>query len=895
MKIVKSISAKVNIIILGGIVLIMSALGISWYVAEKKEETDHMLYHAELTVERVANNLVYPLWYIEWEDMREMILLEMQNPIFASIEIKAEIMGIPVEIGKYRDRDGAVVDIRPGTDLDADLGRTLAKFNRPVMKNSTPLGRVEIAIRKEPLEEGLQKLMGRIIVMTLLLSLIVYAILSLCLSRIVLKPLSRLESASRNLSAKDYRVAIPVHSRDEIGRLSERFNDMADRIRSDIEQIRDKNRSLEKSRENLAVTLDAIGDAVIVTDVRGCIVRMNPVAESLTGWPLNEALGRDIQEIFRVEHLETRKPVENPVKKVLESGKTVKVVTDNVLVSKDGVDYRIADSGSPIRLPDGMVIGVVLVFRDVTALLKTREELKDSEERYRITFEKAAMGMARLDAEGRVLEANPRLCEILGYTQDELTTMNFMDYTHPEERHIGEMSRQRLVSGMTDFQTRKKRYIRKDGKIIWVNMIISIVRDPAGKPKYFISMVEDITGTIKYEEDKARLEAQLRQSQKMEAIGTLAGGIAHDFNNILWAIMGYTELTLLEIPKDAPYRDNLNQVMKAGQRAKALVEQILRFSRQADTDHKPLRIAPLVQESLKLLRATLPSTVEIRRHLETERGQTLSDPTQIHQMLMNLCSNAADAMQPKGGGILTVRLERLDLDEAAAEKHMDLKVGPYIKLTVSDTGIGMDREILEHIFEPFFTTKETGKGTGMGLAVIHGLVKSHDGAILVDSTLGKGSVFEIYFPAIETEKENEEAVRESSAPGGTERILFVDDEESLVLMNRKYLKQLGYRVTASTDAGKALELFLASPDDFDLLVSDQTMPMMTGDLLAGEVLKVRPDLPVILCTGFSEHLTVEKVEAMGVKKLIMKPVGATELAVIIRDVLDGSGFSNAAS
>ena len=875
----------------------MSAMGLSWYVVEKEEKTDHMFYHAELAVERVANNLVYPLWYIEWDDMREMIRLEMLNPIFASIKIKAEIMGIPVEMGKYRDRDGAILDIRPGTDLDAELGKTLAKLDRPIMKSNTALGRVEIAIRKEPLEKDLQRLLGRIIAMTFLLSLIVYATLSLCLNRIVLRPLSRLESASKNLSEKDYRVAIPVHSRDEIGRLSERFNVMADRIRTDIEQIRDQNRSLEKSRENLAVTLDAIGDAVIVTDVRGRIVRMNPIAESLTGWPLNEALGGDIQEVFRIEHPATRKPVENPVMKVIENGKTAGVVTDNVLVSRDGVDYRIADSGSPIRMPDGSVIGVVLVFRDVTAQLKTREELKDSEERYRITFEKAALGMARLDSEGRVLEANPRLCEILGYTQNELANMNFLDYTHPDERHTGEMSRQRLVSGMTDLHTRKKRYIRKDGRSIWVNMTISIVRDPAGKPKYFISMIEDITSAMKYEEDKARLEAQLRQSQKMEAIGTLAGGIAHDFNNILWAILGYTELTLIETPRDAPYRDNLNQVLKAGQRAKDLVDQILRFSRQADTDHRPLRVAPIVMESLKLLRATLPSTIEIRRYLETERDRTLSDPTQIHQILMNLCSNAADAMQPKGGGTLTVRLERIHLNEAAAEKHMDLTVDPYIKLTVSDTGIGMDSETLEHIFEPFFTTKETGKGTGMGLAVIHGLVISHGGAIMVDSKLGKGTDFEIYLPAIEIEKENEEAVRQSSVPKGTERILYVDDEEPLVLMNRKHLKKLGYRVTVCTDPGKALDLFLTSPDDFDLLVSDQTMPKMTGDLLAGEVLKVRPDLPVILCTGFSEHLTADKAEAMGVKKLIMKPVGAAELAVIIRNVLDeaGSALSDAAS
>lgn len=378
-------------------------------------------------------------------------------------------------------------------------------------------------------------------------------------------------------------------------------------------------------------------------------------------------------------------------------------------------------------------------------------------------------------------------------------------------------------------------------------------------------------------------QGQLVQAQKMEAIGTLAGGIAHDFNNILTAIIGYTELAREEVPEGSRVQANLQEVLKAGMRAKDLVQQILMFSRQSTQEQKPLQMDSIVEEGLKLLRASIPTTIEIRPNIQRECGTVLGDPTQIYQVLMNLCANAAHAMREKGG-VLEVSLMNVDIDAALAQ-HPDLKSGPYVRLTVSDTGHGMDRAVMERIFDPYFTTKEPGEGTGMGLAVVHGAVKSHGGAIAVDSEPGKGTTFHVYFPRMERGGAPE-AEAAASIPTGSERILFVDDEKALVDMIKQMIESLGYKVAGRTSSIEALEAFRAQPDKFDLVITDQTMPNMTGEMLARKLLRIRPDIPIILCTGYSESITKEKVKAMGIRELIMKPVVRSELARIIRDVLD---------
>jgi nitrogen-specific signal transduction histidine kinase/CheY-like chemotaxis protein len=382
-----------------------------------------------------------------------------------------------------------------------------------------------------------------------------------------------------------------------------------------------------------------------------------------------------------------------------------------------------------------------------------------------------------------------------------------------------------------------------------------------------------------------RLEKQLRQAQKMEAIGTLAGGIAHDFNNILTIIIGYAEILLDTCSEDDPMRTDLQEVLSAGYRGRSLVEQILTFSRQTEQEQKPLQIGSVIKETLKLLRASIPKTVEIREDVAPEAGMVLADPTQIHQVLMNLCTNAAHAMREKGGE-LEVRLVDVNLDaETVAARYPNLTPGPYLRLTVQDTGHGMEREVMERIFDPFFTTKGPGEGTGLGLAMVYGIVRAHRGEITVYSEPGKGTTFNVFFPKIENQT-SAETISPRPPSEGQERILFVDDEKVVVQMGRKMLERLGYQVTTSTDGSDALETFRSQPEQFDLVITDQTMPNMTGAELAQELMRIRPDIPVILCSGFSELIDQEKAKAMGIQEFIMKPLLMHEIAETIRNILD---------
>jgi len=383
----------------------------------------------------------------------------------------------------------------------------------------------------------------------------------------------------------------------------------------------------------------------------------------------------------------------------------------------------------------------------------------------------------------------------------------------------------------------------------------------------------------------AQSERQLQQVMKMQAIGTLAGGIAHDFNNILFPIVGYTELTMDDIPEDSQARRNLEEILKATHRAKELVQQILTFSRQGGQERKCLKIQFLIKEALKLLRATIPSSIEIESHVDENCGPIKGDPTQIHQVIMNLCTNAYHAMQASGGK-LEVALKEVDISYERSQERVGMKVGPHLELTVTDSGHGMEPEVLERIFEPYYTTKEQGKGTGLGLSVIHGIIKNHGGDITVSSQPGKGTQFTVYLPVVDEIDEETEAVASAGATRGSEQILLVDDEKQIIDIEQQILERLGYKVTPKTDSEEALEEFAALPERFDLVITDMTMPKMTGDQLARKLMEIKPDIPVILCTGFNETITEEKALSMGIDKFIMKPIVKDELAGTIRSVLD---------
>ncbi|MDD5167886.1 MAG: response regulator, partial [Syntrophales bacterium] len=426
---------------------------------------------------------------------------------------------------------------------------------------------------------------------------------------------------------------------------------------------------------------------------------------------------------------------------------------------------------------------------------------------------------------------------------------------------------------------------RHDGTNVPVLCNASAYRDENGNVLGVLVVTRDITGQKQVEEERQRLENRLRQAQKMEAIGALAGGIAHDFNNILGAVSGFTELAMERVPEDGKVRNYLKQIFGATRRATDLVAQILEFSRQKENDLCPIKMIPAIKEATELLRATIPSNIEIRLELDADPDMIMGDIFQIQQLFMNLCTNAYHAMR-EGGGILEISLAKADINPKDIE-HPGLKASRYLNLSVCDTGHGISPEHLDRIFDPFFTTKKPGEGTGLGLSVVHGIVKNHHGIISVSSRVGEGSVFNIWLPMIEEEQIPETTEPEIAAIKGEGRILVVDDEPLLSEMLRDMLEGLGYKVTAMISSMEALWTFSAHPERFDLVITDQTMPDMTGLAFAEEILKIKPEIPIILCTGFSHTIDPEQAKAAGIKEFVMKPIVKRKIAATIERLLKG--------
>lgn len=399
-----------------------------------------------------------------------------------------------------------------------------------------------------------------------------------------------------------------------------------------------------------------------------------------------------------------------------------------------------------------------------------------------------------------------------------------------------------------------------------------------------LDLKKEIEIRQKFERERAELEKQLFQLQKMETIGTLAGGIAHDFNNILTPILGYTDMALEELPNESNLRFDLEQINNAALRGKDLVQQILTFSREVDLNKKSIKVQPIVEEVLNLLKSSFPPSVEIRQQLDPKIGTVLADPTHIHQIVMNLCTNANHAMM-KSGGILEVKLDEIKIDQKSSERIPNLKKGIYIRLTISDTGYGMDIKTKERIFEPFFTRKEVGSGSGLGLSVVHGIINNYGGAIEVDSTPAKGTTFTIYLPkygddTLDSGKSSKTLLK------GNEHILFVDDEPEITFMGKKMLENLGYKVSIKSDSQSALREFNKEPEKYDLLVTDQSMPNITGTELAGMMKKISPALKVIIITGYADSLSEEALSENGISEVILKPMILDDFSKIIRRVLD---------
>ena len=787
-------------------------------------------------------------------------------------------------------------------------------------------------------------------------------------------------------------------------------------IISIVRDLRQTKEELQESERNLRVTLHSIGDAVIATDASGLIARINPSAEQLTGWQAGQAAGRPLAEVFHIVNAQTRERMANPVEKILASGEIIGLANHTILVSRNGREYQIADSGAPIRNDDGGIIGVVMVFRDVTEeyareqkireseqLLKKltanvpgvvfqfsateeneamvphfigpnaagvfgldvpdekfieafagclpREDvdsfrasvrnavaevapwswtgrftkplgeeiwfsgdavpqieaerimyygvlmditehkrwekaLRVSEQRYRRLFNEAPIMYVVIEnRQGNpyIQDVNDMFLDLMGYDrQDVLGTPLDRYYSEESARKMSEDGFPRSLQGEAVVDERD--LIAGDGRVIHTLVHTRAEYEDSDQVVGVRIMYLDITEHKLAQQEARRLESALVQAQKMEAIGTLAGGIAHDFNNILSAVIGYSELIMSQVDRDNPFHDHLEQILRAGMRARDLVDQILAFSRQSEKELKPLQVGPLVKEALKLLRSSLPATIEIQPEISPQLDNIMADPTQIHQIVMNLCTNAAHAME-EDGGILTVTLSSVHLNAHDVRLHPGLTPGEYIELMVQDTGRGIPPEIKESIFNPYFTTKKKGKGTGLGLSVVHGIVQNYGGAVYAYSESEQGTAFKVYLPAVKKHRIQED--KQGSDPlGGDERILLVDDETVLIEVGRLTLEHLGYSVVTAGSGAEALELFKADPRAVDLVISDMTMPGMTGDQLTVRLLEIRKDLPIILCTGFSTRITRERAVEIGARDLVMKPFVTKDLALAIRNVLD---------
>ena len=525
--------------------------------------------------------------------------------------------------------------------------------------------------------------------------------------------------------------------------------------------------------------------------------------------------------------------------------------------------------------------------RDITNRKKAEQALQDSEARLLLALEALDGGVWDWNVQTGEVHFTESWFRMLEYEPGEIEghIRTWENALHPDDKPAVMKVLNDHFEGRSPYDS-EHRMRTKSGRWIWVLDRGQVVeRDKNGKPIRMTGTDVNVTDRKLAEEEKRRLEAQVQQAQKLESLGVLAGGIAHDLNNTLTPIMGFTALVEESLPEGSPNRESLKEVLKSSERAKNLVRQILAFSRRGEQERKPVDIAGIVKEAMKLLRATIPPTIEIRQNIDPECGQVRADATQIEQIVMNLCTNAYQALEDTGG-LLEVSLTPLEVSPEDARAHPHLQKGPHVKLTVHDTGPGIDPAIVKRVFEPFLTTKGVGEGTGLGLSIVHGIVTAHGGAISCRSEVGKGTSFFVYLPRL-GEAAAEKREHSEAAPRGAEHILFVDDEESIARLVQQMLSTLGYRVTAFTSSVEAFETFRAAPAEFDLVITDLAMPKLSGVDLARKLTQIRPDVKVLLSTGLREQIPRGGLHKTGIRGCVMKPFGVGDLAGVIRRTLDG--------
>jgi PAS domain S-box-containing protein len=623
----------------------------------------------------------------------------------------------------------------------------------------------------------------------------------------------------------------------------------------------------------MRAVVDSSPSGLLMTDAAGTIVLVNREIERLFGYAREELLGRTVEvlvpERFRGPHPAFRAGfIHDPKVRAMGAGREL------FGLRKDGTEVPIEIGLTPVATEEGLFVISSIV--DIT-------ERKRGEARFHAALESSPNGIVMVDRIGRIVLVNREVERLFGYSREELLGQSIeilvpeqSRLLHPEFRteYFDEPMTRAMGAG------RELYGLRKDGTQVPVEIGLNPIDTNEGL--FVLGSIVDITARKAAEAERQRLEEQLRQSQKLEAIGTLAGGIAHDFNNILGMIAGYAELAR-EAAGSQPAAADIDEVLKAAERGKELTQRILRFSRHQETVRQPVDLTALLGDIAGLLRAMLPTSIDIQVRVDSGVPRVLANATSVQQVVMNLATNARDAM-PEGGA-LELDLRPLYVRDSMARAHPELHEGPYVSVTVADTGPGMEAGLRARVFEPFFTTKEPGKGSGLGLAIVHGIMREHHGAVILESEPGSGTRVKCLFPALETEEVPATVAFEPEVHGHGEHILFIDDEPSLAALGGRRLEALGYLATALSNPREALDVFRADPAKYAAVVTDYTMPGLTGVALARAIVSIRPDIPIVLLTGFIEDLPPEQLTGAGVRKLIRKPATIRELSLAVAEVL----------
>jgi PAS domain S-box-containing protein len=641
--------------------------------------------------------------------------------------------------------------------------------------------------------------------------------------------------------------------------------------------------SLIAEKEHLSVTLQSIADGVIVTDGDGKVVLVNKVAESLTGWTEEEAKGKTVNEVFYIVNEKTQICNESYVNNILKTGNADSLSDNYILIGKNTTKRLIADTGAPIRDQNGNVIGVVLVFRDAAEKRRAEEELKKSEERYRALYEDNPSMYFTVDSQGQVLSVNPFGAEQLGYTAHELIGQSVLNVFYPDDKEAVKYQVEICLHNPGKVQHWELRKVRKDGSMLWVREAARAVRGSDGDPVVLV-VCEDITKRKQTEEQHKKLEQQLLQAQKMEAVGQLAGGIAHDFNNLLTAIIGYGHLLKNEAGKNDRMSSYIGQILNAAERAAILTNDLLTFSRKQIVNPQPVNLNKIIKDMKSLLLRVIGEDIELSTVLTDADLTIMADITQIDQILMNLATNAQDAMP--GGGSLIISTGRVELNGEYIKAYGCGTPGSYALLSVEDTGAGIDEKIRERIFEPFFTTKEVGKGTGLGLAMVYGIVKQHDGYVNVYSEPGRGTTFKILLPLIQSKVEELKPDELIKVKGGNETILIGEDDAQVRALLKEVLSHAGYHIMEAVDGDDAVNVFHKYKDNIHLFILDVIMPKKNGKEVYTEIKRVQSNIKVIFVSGYSADVIHKKgILEVGLN-FISKPIAPDELLIKVRNVLD---------